>query len=75
MISVPLLSLRLVEHLGAEVGQGRPGDQYGGDKGEQAQDTHDSNRVTGFDGTDNVGCALHDVSPMGVSRLRCEAES
>jgi len=65
----------LVEHLGAQVGQGRPGDQYGGDEGEQAQDTHDGNRVTGFDGTDDVGCALHNVSPMGVFRLSCEAVS
>ena len=68
--SVPLLFSRLVEQLGAEVGQGRPGDQHGRDEGEQAQDTHDGDRVTGFDGTDDVGCALHDVSPMGVSRFR-----
>ena len=50
----PLVVFNLVEHLGAEVGQGRPGDQ---------------------DGTDNVGCALHDISPMGVFRLSCEAVS
>lgn len=60
----PLRYFLLVEHLGAEVGQCRPGDQNGRDKGEHAEDAHDGDGVTGFHIIDDVGCGFHNMSPM-----------
>ena len=54
----------LVEHFGAEVGKCWPGDQDGRDKGEDAEDGHDSNSVAGFYIINDVGCGFHDVSPI-----------
>jgi len=54
----------LVEHLGAEIGEGWPSDQNGGDKGEDAKDTHYGDCVAGFYGADDIGCGCHGVSPM-----------
>ena len=59
----------LVEHLGAEVSQSRPGDQYGGNESKDAEDTHNGYGVTGLDGIDDIGCAVHNLSPMDVSRI------
>ena len=69
----PFSSSGSVEHLGAKVGECRPGDQHSGDEGEDAEDTHDGDGVAGFDGIDDVGCAVHDLSPMGVARSVGEA--
>lgn len=44
-----------MDQLGAEVGQGGPGDQHGGDEGEHAEDAHDNDGVAGFEGTENLG--------------------
>ncbi len=62
-----LLRRNLVEHLGAEVGQCRPGDQSGGDEGEDAEHAHDGDGVTGFYGIDDIGCVFHGVAPVLLS--------
>ena len=69
----PLLLKSLVKQFRADVGECRPGDQDRRDEGEHAEDTHDGDCVAGFDGIDDVGCAGHDLSPLGVARSRCEA--
>jgi len=57
----------LIEHLCAEVGQRRPGNQSGRDKGEDAEHAHDGNSVTGFYGIDDIGCVFHGVAPVLLS--------
>ena len=58
-----LFALLLVKHLGAEVSKRRPGNQYGRDKSKDSEDAHNCDGVTGFDITNDIGCALHDVTP------------
>ena len=58
-----LFGLFLVKHLGAKVGECRPGNQYGRDKSKNSENAHNCDGVTGFDIIDDIGCAFHDVSP------------
>ena len=55
----------LVEHFGAEVSKCRPGNEYGGYESEDSENTHDGYGVTGFYGINDVGCAVHNLSPIG----------
>ena len=50
---------RSVEQLGADVGEGGPGDQDGGDEGEHAEDREDEDQVAALDGIHHGGLSFH----------------
>ena len=58
-----LFGFSLVKHLGAKVGERRPGNQYGRDKSKNSEDAHNCDGVTGLNITYDIGCASHDISP------------
>ena len=51
----------LVKQFGAEVSQGGPGDQYGGDKGEHAEGSDDEYEVRTFNGIHKAAVSFHGV--------------
>lgn len=50
-----------VEQLGAEVGEGRPGDEDGRDDSEDAEDGQGECQVAAFDGIHHGGLSFHGV--------------